>query len=53
MKIQLGNKAFLIALEENEAIIVDLDLKLKIHHYVGAKIPFSIRYEDYFMTVKK
>ena len=43
----------ILAVAENEVILVDFDEKMKIHHYVGAKLPFSIKYEDYFPVAKK
>ena len=53
MRVQFDNKNLSVILEENEAIIVDFDQKIMIHHYVGAKLPFSIRHEDYFIAAKK
>lgn len=47
MKVSFENKTLNVILEENEAIIVDLGLKIKLHHYVGATLPFSIKHEDY------
>ena len=53
LRVQFDNRNLSVILDENEAIIVDLDQKLMIHHYVGAKLPFSIKYEDYFIAAKK
>lgn len=53
LRVQFENRNLSVILEENEATIVDLDQKIMIHHYVGAKLPFSIKYEDYFIAVKK
>lgn len=47
MKLSFENKNLSVILDENDAIIVDPDLKIKLHYYVGATIPFSIKYEDY------
>ena len=48
MRLNFDNRALSVILEENEVILVDLDLKIKIHYYVGATIPFSIKRSDYF-----
>lgn len=53
LRVQFENRNLSVILEENEAIIVDLDQKIMIHHYVGEKLPFSVKYEDYFITAKK
>lgn len=53
MRVQFDNRNLSVILEENEAIIVDLDNKIMIHHYVGEKLPFSVKYQDYFVTAKK
>lgn len=53
LRVQFENRNLSVILDENEAIIVDLDQKLMIHHYVGAKLPFSVKYEDYFGAAKK
>lgn len=53
MRVQFDNRNLSVILEENEAIIVDLDNKIMIHHYVGEKLPFSVKYQDYFITAKK
>ena len=53
MRVQFDNRNLSVILEENEAIIVDLDNKVMIHHLVGEKLPFSIKYDDYFMGPKK
>lgn len=53
IRVQFEDRNLSVILEENEAIIVDLDQKLMIHHYVGAKLPFSIKYEDYFKKLTK
>jgi hypothetical protein len=53
LRVQFDKRNLSVILEENEAIIVDPDLKLMIHHYIGAKLPFSIKYEDYFIAAKK
>lgn len=53
MRVQFDNRNLSVILEENEAIIVDHDSKIMIHHYVGAKLPFSIKHEDYFIAAKK
>ncbi len=53
MRVQFDNRNLSVILEENEAIIVDHDLKIMIHHYVGAKLPFSIKHSDYFIAAKK
>lgn len=47
MQVRFENKTLNVILEDNDAILVDPDLKIKIHHYVGASLPFSIKYEDY------
>ena len=48
MTLNFDNRALSVILEDNDAILVDLELKIKIHHYVGATIPFSIKHSDYF-----
>lgn len=48
MRLNFDNRAISVILEDNDAILVDLDLKIKIHHYVGATLPFSIKRSDYF-----
>jgi hypothetical protein len=53
LRVQFENRNLSVILDENEATIVDLDQKFMIHHYIGAKLPFSIKYEDYFITAKK
>ncbi|MBC7714944.1 MAG: hypothetical protein H7177_16480 [Rhizobacter sp.] len=53
LRVQFENRNLSVILDENEATIVDLDQKIMIHHYVGAKLPFSIKYEDYFVAAKK
>lgn len=45
--LSFENKNLNVILEDNDAITVDQALKVKIHHYVGEKLPFSIKYEDY------
>lgn len=45
--VDFENKHLNVILEDNDAITVDQALKVKIHHYVGEKLPFSIKYEDY------
>ena len=52
LQLHFENRVLNVILEDNEVILVDLKNKLKIHHYVGKTIPFSIKYEDYF-TPKK
>jgi hypothetical protein len=53
LRVQFDKRNLSVILEENEAIVVDLDLKIMIHYYVGAKLPFSIKHDDYFITTKK
>lgn len=53
MRVQFDNRSLSVILEDNEVILVDFELKIKIHHYVGATIPFSIKFEDYFPAAKK
>ena len=48
MRLSFDNKSLSVILEDNDAVLVDLDLKIKIHHYVGATLPFSIKRADYF-----
>ncbi|MDO9183416.1 MAG: hypothetical protein Q7U04_13460, partial [Bacteriovorax sp.] len=48
LRINFENRSLSVILEDNDAILVDLDLKFKIHHYVGATLPFSIKRSDYF-----
>ena len=47
LRVQFENKSLNVILEDNEVIIVDIAKKIKIHHYVGAKLPFSVNYADY------
>ncbi|MBY0414555.1 MAG: hypothetical protein K2Q18_10330 [Bdellovibrionales bacterium] len=53
LRVQFDKRNLSVILEENEAIIVDSDLKIMIHHYIGAKLPFSIKHDDYFVAAKK
>ena len=53
LQLHFENRVLNVILEDNEVIIVDLKNKLKIHHYVGTTIPFSIKYEDYFNPKKQ
>jgi hypothetical protein len=48
LRLNFDNRNLSVILEDNDAILVDVDQKLKIHHYVGATIPFSIKRSDYF-----
>lgn len=48
LRVQFENKDLNVILVENDAILVDVNQKIKIHHYVGATIPFSIKRGDYF-----
>lgn len=48
MQLRFDNRVLSVILEDNDAILVDHELKIKIHHYVGATIPFSIKRSDYF-----
>lgn len=48
LRLNFDNKVMSVILEDNDAILVDHELKVKIHHYVGATIPFSIKRADYF-----
>jgi hypothetical protein len=47
LNLNFDNKKLNVILEENEAIVVDISQKVKIHYYVGNKLPFSIKIEDY------
>ncbi|MGZ3807520.1 MAG: hypothetical protein ACXVCE_05500, partial [Bacteriovorax sp.] len=48
MQLHFDNRSLSVILEDNDAILVDVDQKIKIHHYVGATLPFSIKRSDYF-----
>lgn len=48
LRVQFENNDLNVILEDNDAILVDIKNKLKIHHYVGATVPFSIKRTDYF-----
>ena len=48
LRVNFDNKTLSVILEDNDAILVDIEAKIKIHHYVGAKIPFSLKKADYF-----
>jgi len=48
LRVQFENQTLNVILEDNEVILVDLEKKLKIHHYVGAKLPFSVNQHDYY-----
>ena len=48
MQLYFDNRVLSVMLEDNDVVLVDLDLKIKIHHYVGATIPFSVKRSDYF-----
>jgi hypothetical protein len=45
--LSFENKNLNVILEDNDAITIDPSMKVKIHHYIGEKLPFSIKYEDY------
>ncbi len=48
LSLSFDNRLLNVILEDNDVVLVDLDSKLKIHHYVGMKIPFSLKRSDYF-----
>lgn len=48
MQLSFDNKRISVILEDNDVILVNHDLKIKVHHYVGSTIPFSIKRSDYF-----
>ena len=48
LRLSFDNKVMSVILEDNDVILVNHELKIKIHHYVGATIPFSIKRSDYF-----
>lgn len=48
LRLNFDNRNLSVILEDNDAILVDIDQKIKIHHYVGATVPFSIKRSDYF-----
>ena len=48
MKLYFANRNIGVILVENDVLVVDLDNKLKFHHYTGESIPFSIKMKDYF-----
>lgn len=48
IRLNFENRSLSVILEENDAILVDADHKIKIHHYVGASLPFSLKRSDYF-----
>ncbi len=48
LRVQFENRSLNVILEDNEVVLVDIEKKLKIHHYVGAKIPFSVSLSDYY-----
>lgn len=48
MRLNFDNRVMSVILEDNDAILVDHENKIKIHHYVGATLPFSIKRADYF-----
>ena len=52
LQLNFENRSLSVILEDNDAIVVDLNLKVKIHHYVGASLPFSIKRSDYFEGLK-
>lgn len=47
LTVSFQNKQLDVILEDNDAITVDQANRVKIHHYVGATLPFSIKFEDY------
>ena len=53
MRVQFDNRNLSVILEGSEAIIVDFDLKIMIHHLIGTQVPFSIKHSDYFIAAKK
>ena len=52
LQLSFENRSLSVILEDNDAVVVDLNLKVKIHHYVGANLPFSIKRADYFEGIK-
>lgn len=48
MQVSFDNRVLNVILEDNDVILVDMDQKVKIHHYVGASLPFSTKRSDYF-----
>ena len=48
LQLRFDNKVMSVILEDNDVILVNYEFKIKIHHYVGATIPFSIKHSDYF-----
>ncbi len=48
LTLNFDNRSLGVILEDNDAIIVDVENKIKIHHYVGATLPFSVKRADYF-----
>jgi hypothetical protein len=51
MRLHFENSSLSVILEDNDAVLVDVERKIKIHHYVGAKLPFSLKRTDYFEKV--
>lgn len=48
LRLNFENRALSVILEDNDAIVVDIENKLKVHHYIGATVPFGIKKADYF-----
>lgn len=53
MQLNFDNRVMSVILEENDLILADFDLKIKIHYYVGATIPFSLKRSDYFEEINR
>jgi hypothetical protein len=53
LRVQFDNRNLSVILDETGAIVVDFDQKIMVHYYLGAKLPFSIKHEDYFIAAKK
>ncbi len=49
MKIKVNGREYRVIFEENDLILADFINKVAYHHYVGEKIPFSTKYEEYLI----
>lgn len=48
LDLYFENRHLGVMLEPNDAILFDFDNNIKLHHYVGKNLPFSLRSQDFF-----
>jgi hypothetical protein len=48
LDLYFENRHFGVMLEENDLVLIDFDNAIKLHHYIGATVPFNYRIKDFF-----